>query len=174
MDRKIEQIVEGFKRHLKDVETSFIASVVEDKKTTVDVKDFNGTLYPDVRKIATENAKGFVPMLPKDSYVIVSRISKSDDLFISMMSEIEGITLDVDGDIVINEGKNDGLVKVVELTDKINTIEKDINSLKQVFSTWVTAPNDGGAALKTASGTWFANTLQITQKSEIENDKIKH
>jgi hypothetical protein len=173
MDRRIEQIIEGFKKHLKGVETSFIASVVEDKKTTVDVKDLNGTLYPDVRKIATENAKGFVPKLPKDSFVLVSRISKSDDLFISMMSEIESIELDVDDDIVINGGKNDGLVKVKELTDKINGIEDQINSLLSTLQ--------GVSVALAPSGTFaFApifssiSPLIKTQQTEIENDKIKH
>jgi hypothetical protein len=174
MDKRVEQIIEGFKVLLKGVEGSFIASVVEDKKTTVDVQDFNGTLYPDVRKIATKGAKGFIPNLPKNSFVLVSRISKSDDLFISMMSEIEGIDFDVKNDIVINGGKNNGLVKVKELTEKINAIEKDINSLKQVFSLWVTAPNDGGAALKTAAGTWYGSVLQLTNQLDIENKNIKH
>ena len=173
MDRKIEQIVEGFKWLLKGIETSFIATVEEDKKTTVDVKDFNGTLYPDVRKIATENAKGFVPKLPKGSFVIVSRISKSDDLFISMMSEIEGITLDVSKDIVINEGKNDGLVKVKTLTDKINNIEDQLNTLLSTLQ--------GVSIALAPTGTFpFApifssiNPLVKTQKKEIENEKIKH
>ena len=176
MDSRVEEIIEGFKRHLKGVETSFIATVEEDKKTTVDVKDFNGTLYPDVRKIATENAKGFVPMLPKNSYVIVSRISKSDDLFISMMSEIEGLALDVNDTIIVNEGKNttakaDILKKELEkMSKRIDGILDSINS-----ATVVATPQDGGTAF--LGFFKAAISLNVTNKenfSEIENEKIKH
>ena len=70
-------------------------------------------------------------------------------------------------------GQMGGLVKVEELVKKLNAVEKDLNSLKQVFQGWVTVPQDGGAALKTAATTWATQQLTETQKSDIENEKVK-
>ena len=164
MDKRIEEIITGFQRLLNGIEGSFIGTVEEDKTDMVNVKDLNGTVYPDVRKIATSGKKGFVPMLPKGSYVIVSRISKSDDLFISMMTEIEAINLNVDDTIIINDGKNDGLVIVGKLVEKLNTLEKAINTHTHPYV------NVNVAA------TTSATTSQMieTQQAEIENEKIKH
>jgi hypothetical protein len=53
-------------------------------------------------------------------------------------------------------------------------LEKDVNALKSVFSGWTPISQDGGAALKSAAGTWFGQQLTVTSKSDIENDKIKH
>lgn len=77
--------------------------------------------------------------------------------------------------IVFNGGDNNGMVKIQELVDKINAIEDDLNSLKAVFSTaWTVAPNDGGAALKGAATGWSNQKFVKTQKSELENTKVKH
>ena len=75
--------------------------------------------------------------------------------------------------IVFNGGDLGGLVKVEELTKQINTIEKDINTLKNVFTGWVTVPQDGGAALKTAATTWAGQTLTLTKRGDYENEKVK-
>lgn len=108
MDKRIEQIVEGLERLLNgNLSNAFLATVITDKADTVDVEDLNGTKFLDVRKIATQGRKGFIPALPKGSFVIVSRISGSDDLFVSMFSEIEGIEYsDKSGlECVIMQGK---------------------------------------------------------------------
>ena len=172
MDSRINEIITGLQRLLKTVENSFIAKVVNDKADTVDVEDLNGTKYNDVRKIATQGTQGIIFRLKKDSYIIVSRISGSDELFVSMMSEIEKIEIIVD-EIVINDGKNDGLVKVKSLTGKINDIEDQVNNLLTTLQ--------GVSVALAPSGTFpFApifsgfSPLVKTQQSEIENEKIKH
>ena len=76
--------------------------------------------------------------------------------------------------IELNGSNYGGVVKVGDLVDKINTIERDINKLKLAFSTWVTVPNDGGAALKAAAATWYAAQLAITTSSELENTTLSH
>ena len=75
--------------------------------------------------------------------------------------------------ILFNGGDLGGLVKVEELTKQINAIEKDINTLKNVFTGWVTVPQDGGAALKTAATTWAGQTLTLTKRGDYENEKVK-
>jgi hypothetical protein len=72
-------------------------------------------------------------------------------------------------------GDNEGGVPITaDVVSRLNAIEQDINTLKTVFSGWVTVPNDGGAALKAAAGAWFAQQLQQTVNSDIENQKVLH
>lgn len=75
--------------------------------------------------------------------------------------------------VVLNGGSLGGLVKVEELTDRLNTIEKDINSLKQAFSGWTPTPQDGGAGLKAAARNWAKQTLRLTKRGDYENEKVK-
>jgi len=77
-------------------------------------------------------------------------------------------------DVVINDGKNGGLVKVKELVQKVNALEQDINTLKNAFKAWVVTPQDGGAKLYAAATTWANTPLQQTKVKDIENDKVKH
>lgn len=76
-------------------------------------------------------------------------------------------------EIVLNGGTLGGLVKVGELTERLNLIEKDINSLKQALSGWTPSPNDGGSALKTALSSYFSDSLKETQVRDIENERVK-
>lgn len=76
--------------------------------------------------------------------------------------------------VILNGGSFGGMVKAEQLTQRINAIEKDINTLKNVFSAWVITPNDGGAALKLAASTWADSPLTLTQRSDYENGKVKH
>lgn len=79
-----------------------------------------------------------------------------------------------DTGVVFNGGDNGGLVQAAQLTQRINAIEQDINSLKQVFATWQAVPQDGGSALKVAAATWMTSPLTTTKRSDYENTKVKH
>lgn len=76
--------------------------------------------------------------------------------------------------VSFGDGTFGGMVKVIELTQKLNNLENDINTLKQAFAAWVTVPNDGGAALKAIAATWFGASLTPTIQSEIENENLTH
>lgn len=151
-------------------EKTFFATVEKNypDKDYIDVRCLSGTLYTEVRKRAAigESDKGILITPAVGSSVIVSRIGESDELFVEMFSEVDTIQY--------NGGKNEGLVKVVELTAKLNSLENDLNNLKTVFTSWVIAPSDGGAALKTAAATWAGQKLTKTNKTEIQNEKITH
>lgn len=99
------------------------------------------------------------------------QVDQCDKILIKIGSDI---TLQIDANgFVFNGGNLDGMVKVNSAVDRLNKIEQDINNLKIAFSTWVVVAQDGGAALKVAASTWFAQQLTQTVKSDIENDKIK-
>ncbi len=165
------KILQAIKALGKGNEKTFVA-VVEDNypdKDIVDVRDLSGTMYIDVRKRAAvgKPAAGILITPTNGSSVLVSRIGDSDELFIAMFSEIESIKID--------GGENAGMVKVIELTKRLNAIEKSINDLKNVLKSWTPpAAPDGGAALKALSASWSNTQLEETQRSALENEKIKH
>lgn len=99
----------------------------------------------------------------------------------SAVIDAEGLRIDV-GDmsahidkstVTFNGGKLGGLVKVEDLTKRLNIIEKDINKLKSAMSGWTPVPQDGGAALKSAAAAWAAATLVETVRDNYENIKVK-
>lgn len=125
---------------------------------------------------ADEGADGKLLITPKvGSQVTVADLSGGElrHLAVVHWGEVEKISLTADS-IELNGGDNGGLVKIEALTDKINNIEKDINKLKQAFTTWVPVPQDGGASLKGGVASWAAQQLVQTQVSDLEDDKITH
>ncbi len=76
--------------------------------------------------------------------------------------------------IQLNEGDHGGLVVVADLVSKLNGIEQDLNTLKNIFSAWVPTPQDGGAALKGALAAYVSQTLQPTQIADLENPDVTH
>lgn len=118
------------------------------------------------------------------SQVLVADMSNGQfrDLVVIEQSETERVDITIgqttltveDGQITINGGQNGGLVNISSLTSRFNAIENDINNLKTAFTTWVVAPQDGGAALKAAAATWAAAQLAVTQDENYEDTKIKH
>ncbi len=155
---------------------------VDTSKRTCDVtvlSDF-ATSVPDVQIMAgVEDGMLLVPSV--GSQVVVC-IADSRTPYVSMYSQLDkvmfvvgemGITITTDG-VQINDGSLGGLIKIEQLVSKINTIEQDINTLKTVFSSWTPVPNDGGAALKAAAATWYAQQLQQTAKADLENTSVTH
>jgi hypothetical protein len=69
--------------------------------------------------------------------------------------------------VIFNNGNKGGLVNVNDLVIRLNNIENDINSLKTSLAGWTPVPQDGGAALKAAAGTWFGKTLTPTVRTNI-------
>ena len=66
------------------------------------------------------------------------------------------------------------LVNLADLTDHLNTIEKDINNLKSAMSSWVPGSQDGGAALKSAVTSWAGKQLTLSQRGDYEDEAVKH
>ena len=110
--------------------------------------------------------KGFTLIPANGSLVIIQQTSQAN-AYLTMVSKVDQVYLAGDA--------NGGLVKVNDLVSKLNRIENDINVLKLVFSTWVPVASDGGAALKVAAATWFAQQLiPITTANDLQNNTVKH
>jgi len=156
---------------------------VDINKKSCDVTPINGDAPILGVKLMAESdpGKGMF-LIPKEGSAVIVNMLDKDNACVVMYSELEKIVVETgdqkiemqNGSIVFNGGNFNGLVKVLELTQKLNAIESDINTLKNVFTTWVPVPNDGGAALKTAATAWSISTLTPTTQTDIENQKIKH
>lgn len=147
----------------------FEAEVTEVQDTTITVK-YQGLLHENVRLSAgfSGNVNTIIAKPKVGSLVLVADISegKMRDLVVLLQEETD--------EIVINGGELGGLIKIEELTKRLNAIEKDLNNEKNAFKQWVVAPNDGGAALKAAVATWAGQTITETKQSDIEDEKIRH
>jgi len=154
----------------------FTAKVLRVNGDTCDV-ELEGMKLTDVRLRAVVNGENSkILVTPKtESYVLVADLSGDlSQLAVIGFSEVEKIEIDANDKIIFNGGNNDGLVKIKELTNKLNNIEKDINNMKTAIAGWTPVSQDGGAALKTSLSDWFSSSLQITQKEDIEDTNITH
>lgn len=150
--------------------SGIVKSVDEINRTaiiTIDNVDYPGIMLQG----SIGMTKGLVQIPKVGSQVTVS-FQTQTIAFISIFSELTKILIDVDL-VQFNGGTLDGLIKINSNVDRLNKIEDDINTLKTSFSTWTPVPLDGGAALKTATATWYGQQLTKTVKSDIENNKIK-
>ena len=145
---------------------------------TCSVKIADRLVINDVRLNASAdgNADNILIKPKVGSMVMMADLSGGElrSLVVISFSALDSMTVRFDGEVVINGGENEGLVKVKELTDKLNAIENDINNLKSIFSSWGPVVYDGGASLKAAAASWAAQTLATTSQKDIENDMIKH
>lgn len=178
MDKRIKDIENGLKQLLKTAESSFLATVVTNRTDNADVKDLNGTLYPEVRKIATSGKQGILYKLKVDSFVIVSRLSGSDELFISMMSEIEGISIKAgDTTIEVKDNKEivfNGGVEGIIYNSKLMIQIAKLNTAIQTLRTATATALDG---IVPGAGTLYLTAtigIQLADLSNVTNDKIKH
>lgn len=169
-----EKVREAFARMGNRVDVCFLATVADNypDKDYVDVTDLNGTLYPGVRKRAaiTEDKGGILITPAAGSSVIVGRISESDELFIEMFSKVETI--------IIDGGDFGGLIKIQELTNKLNALVKTVNNHITNYNGHTHIVNTTGSAAA-QTGTAAAVITQAQQAEEFkasdyENEKIKH
>lgn len=185
---KEEELKKGLKGLAQVPIQTFAAKVLE-----VDEENDSLTALPldgrprifDVRltSIITNQPKGF-RLIPRiDSDVLIGIIGNDKDTAFLLLSydiekikiDLEGIKLEVkDGVWSWNEGSNGGLMKIDQVLSDLNSLKSDLNTLKNVFTAWVPVPQDGGAALKTAIASWSGQTFTPSQKSDWENEKIKH
>lgn len=74
----------------------------------------------------------------------------------------------------INGDAHGGLVLADQVASRLNTLEQDLNTLKQALTAWVPVPSDGGAALKASAATWAAQPLTPTQSQVLQNTVVHH
>lgn len=135
---------------------------IDGKTCTVTPSNGDPDLF-EVRLQAGETDKGFVIYPKKGSEVLVTFLNKLTG-YIALCAEIDRIELD--------EGKNGGMIILDKLKTEIEKLNSNFDTIKNMFEGWVPVPNDGGAALKTASSS--LSSLQKADVSGIDNKRFKH
>ncbi len=118
----------------------------------------------DVRLMA-DNKTGFLIVPKKGSVVIVSMITNEAG-FVSMFSEVDSIEL--------NGSNYDGLVKIQELTEKLNNLEDAFNQHLLLYNAHTHAGVTSGSSATAVPAALDTNVLTPTVQSELENTTVKH
>lgn len=165
---KLRDLLQGIRRMPQSGQPLLFQAEVKSIQEDCCTVDIAGLELTDIRLKAVadgETKKTLLLIPPPGSKVLVGSLTGDyRDLAVLSVERFDKIIL----------GGNEfgGLVKATVLTQKLNALEKEINDLKTVFAGWAPVVQDGGAALKTAAGTWAGASLQTTQQADIENDKI--
>lgn len=149
-------------------ERAILATIdsVDEESLTADCTPLNGDApLLDISLSIDAEDSGLVCLLPE----------VGGTALILMTSDTTGNVVHCSaGRLVINGGKNGGLINISDLVSKINAIEKDINDLKKAFSGWTPTPQDGGSALKTAAASWASATITETKVEDLEDKNVTH
>lgn len=76
--------------------------------------------------------------------------------------------------IELRGGQFEGLVKVAQLTTKLNNLENKVNSIITAYNAHVHPGVTSGPSSTAITPAVVTGTLTPTQQTEIENDKITH
>src|ERR1044072_7472352 len=131
-----------------------VVLLVDETAFTCDVKTGDTTFFDVPLRVLVSSQASYVEIPETGTKcVICFRDANQGRPQILMVDKALKILVKCDN-IVFNDGMLGGLVKVNEVVNDLNAIKQDINALKAVFSGWSPVPNDGGAALKSAAGSW--------------------
>ena len=178
--------------------SGIVDSVNEEKRTcTVTSVTGQGAMTVENVQLMASVDDGFLLVPAIDSTVIVA-YSTYNKPFICLFSSVEkvllvagennasiqvdadGLLFEIadtkiqisDGEIKLNDGSMGGLVKVIELTQKLNNLENKVNQLITSFNSHVHAGVTTGAGSSATTPTPVSGTLVVTNRGDIENNKI--
>lgn len=171
--------------NIKDKPDVFLAEVdsVDELARTCSCTLINGTsdISLDVVNLMAEVNDGLlrIPTIGSTVYILSTpNITPWVDVF----SELDKVfyvaggstLLLVDTGIELDGKKYGGIPEVVPLTAQIKGIQDDINTLKNIFNSWVVVPNDGGGALFALLATYKTQLITPIVRGDIENTKVLH
>lgn len=185
-DRKITEAIQRLAgTQLTDEVYILICTVdsVDVDGRTCDCTAVGGTAITDIPGVQlmaeVDDGALYIPAIGSTVIVVYS---KRNVPYIALYSELSALyyvvgdtTLDItNGLIKFNDGSFEGLVKVVELTQKLNALENKVNDLIATFNTHVHGGVSTGGGSTATTATPVTGTLTPTTQSEIENEKIIH
>lgn len=149
--------------------------------------ELDGLQVSDVRLRAVLNGKSERILITpkKDSYVLVydMSIGLMRDFVVVSYSEIEKVNIEIgetsievkDGKICINGGENDGLVKIAELTNKLNELVNAFNNHTHSGVITEVSGGSGAPAVGTPGNTGApVSTAKTFTKDDYEDTKVTH
>ncbi|MDO4725913.1 MAG: hypothetical protein Q4A56_01655 [Porphyromonadaceae bacterium] len=144
------------------------ATDIDEKERTCTVID-GSVPYYDVRlQCIAGGDKGIVVIPTNGSQVLMISVEGSDEYVIIMCEKADKVLIDADTEIVINGGTNGGLVKIKELTNKINALVDAFNNHIHQVST------AGSATAQTGTAAAVVTKAAKLNKSDYEDKKVKH
>lgn len=174
--REIDKFVENLGRKIGESRQAQLRFAV---CTSVDwtAKTMRATgVADDTDYVDVQLGFGYIDIKPAVGSVCLIGISEGKEALTFLINAEEAELVEIKaGKTVFNGGDNGGLVKSEPVAQKISDLEKEFNKLKNIFSSWITVPQDGGASLKTAIASWASQTIApIAKKEDFESDKITH
>lgn len=147
---------------------SLYQGVVESVEGSTCTVTIDGLAIPDIRLRATTTNDDMELLITPavGSVVIVGSLTGEFD-------QLVVLSIDRADQIILNGGHRGGLVLVHELTQLVNSLERELNDLKESILAWIPTPQDGGLSLKTKLTSWAGRKLVLTQVRDLENPKIK-
>jgi len=142
------------------------------------------TIYHNIRCKAGADSKPGIVITPKaGSYVTFVLYGRNSGGVIVNWGEIDSVQWDngtyslllgKDGIIFNAASLKSYLTNINTLVEHINTIEQQLNDLKDVFKNWTPAAQDGGAQLKKGIITWADDKITETTVDDIKDKTIQH
>lgn len=83
------------------------------------------------------------------------------------------ISIDCEDTITFNKGNNQGLVKIQELTDKLNNLVNEVETLRNTFNTHTHSGVTTGPGISGITSQIVNKPITKFNKSDYENSKIK-
>ena len=161
------------KRSIQNMASKNRASLYTAKVTAVhgdvcDV-DIEGLKLSDVKLCAvSDTSKTKLTLTPKTgSYIVVADLSGEMTCMVAVcFTEVESIS--------VNGGELGGLVKIEELVKRLNGIETAFNDLLKALKTYSVTDTPSGTVYAMSTNLASVQSLDQTQQTQIEDDKIKH
>ena len=150
---------------------------VNKNEATCDVSpiDNEDLVWHDVRLQALPQS-GLLILPAAGSYVVAGELGQSQGRCVLQFSAIDKVYLSAESGIEFNGGMKGEMVELGKVKARLNAIENDINTLKNIFSLWVPPTNnamDNGAILRAAASEWCGATLTVTSDNDLANNQIK-
>ena len=142
----------------------------------------DGVTYADVRlgAVVDGNANNLIIKPTVGSYVLLADLSdgKLRDLAIIGWSQIDIVSINNINAIVLNGGNLGGMVRIGDLTTKLNALTDRVNALIEAYNTHTHPVSTTGTAAAqagtAAATTATAQTAPSFSASDYEDTKIKH
>jgi len=164
-----EELRKALRDFFGDISATMIATVksVDKNKCTCTIEN-DSAEYFNVRLRPTTGSNNGIVMYPKiGTTVLTVKIESTEELAVLCATEYESIEMLVDS-TVLNNGTFGGLIKIQELTNRLNALVNVYNSHTHPVATTGTAAAQSGTATATNA------QAQQFNKSDYENPKFKH
>jgi aromatic ring-opening dioxygenase LigB subunit len=144
---------------------------VDEEAGTCSVEAVTGKATTNIEgvELQTTVSDGILVIPKKDSEVKVL-FSTYTTPFIVQYGEVEKVIISPDL-VQFNDGALGGMVKVKELTKKLNALENKVNSIVSTFNSHTHTSGSSGAPT-TPTSSPISGTLTPTQVADIENPLI--